>query len=110
MTVKNKNFFRLFVGISLWLTVSCSAVEKQLEPLFGIVLTKGNIRIQVQSNGCTNDKSFSIELNNNELTIYRVKPDLCRRGSFRVWIDFSKHYRITQLTLKNPIKFFDKSF
>lgn len=109
MKFKRKHSIWLLSVVCLWLAVSCRATEKELEPLYGIVLTKGNIRIQVKSNGCTDQNSFSMTLVDNELAIYRVKADHCRRGSFRVWVDFAEHARIDRLKLINPIKFFDKS-
>ena len=110
--MNNTKTFRLRIisAICLWLVmVSCTASEKQLEPLYGIVLTKGNVRIQVKSNGCTNAASFEMAVKQNQLSIFRVKPDNCRRGNFRVWVDFTEHYRMNRLILINPIKFFDKS-
>ncbi|NQZ05792.1 MAG: hypothetical protein HRT35_01395 [Algicola sp.] len=106
---RNSTLYRLMAGACLWLAVSSAATQKELEPLFGIVLNKGNIRIQVLSNGCTNADSFTLTLKDNELAIYRVKADHCRRGSFRVWVDFAEYRRIDGLKLLNPIKFFDKS-
>lgn len=109
MKLRSKHLFRLLTCASLWLAVSCTAMEKQLEPLYGIVLTKGNIRVQVNSNGCTNASSFSLKLEGNELSIYRTKADLCRRGRFRVWVDLAEDYSSDRLKLINPIKFFEKS-
>lgn len=109
MNFNLRNIFRLTIVVLMWSAISCTAMEKQLEPLYGIVLTKGNIRVQVNSSGCTNENSFSVTLENNELSIYRIKPDLCRRGHFRVWVDFAEHYPQDRLKLINPIKFFEKS-
>ena len=100
---------RWICGLSLWVAVGCTATEKQLEPLYGIVLNKGNIRVQVTSNGCTDADSFSVSVKEGQLAIYRVKPDYCRRRPFRVWIDFSEHWREDGLKLLNPMKSFDKS-
>ena len=104
-----KNPIRWCVGMSLWLAVGCTAMERELEPLYGIVLNKGNVRVQVNSNGCTDKHSFKIEVEKDQLAVYRIKPDFCRRRSFRVWIDFPKHVRTEGLTLVNPIRFFDKA-
>lgn len=109
MKLNVKNFARWLTVLLMWLAVSCTAMDKQLEPLYGIVLTKGNIRIQVNSNGCTRANSFKLSLENDELSIYRIKPDTCRRGHFRVWVDFAEHYSQDRIKLINPIKFFDKS-
>jgi hypothetical protein len=106
---KHSRLYRLMTGLFLWLAVSSMAAQKTLEPLYGIVLNKGNIRIQVQSSGCTTADSFSLTLVGGELAIYRVKADHCRRGSFRVWLDFAEYRRIDGLKLINPIKFFEKS-
>jgi hypothetical protein len=110
MTYKGKQVWRWLCFVTLWLTVSCTATEKQLESIYGIVLSKGNVRVQVNSNGCTSSDSFSLDIKDGSLAIYRVKPDRCRRRSFRVWIDFPEHRRLSGLKLINPIKFFDKPY
>jgi hypothetical protein len=110
MKLSKKSIFACaLASAGIGLTVSCSAMQKQLEPLYGIVLSKGNIRIQVNSNGCTNAGSFSVSLENNKLSIYRTKADLCRRGRFKVWVDLPEDHDSSGLKLINPIKFFEKS-
>ena len=73
-----------------------------LEPLYGVTYSKNKLLVQVMSNGCTQAKDFRISSENGKLSIYRIKPDRCRRMPFLVELvfDFPGSHPVT---LENPV-------
>ena len=66
---------------------------KKLETLSNITIKESQVNIRVTSTGCTNSNNFVI---NNEivdhqckLSIYRIKPDLCKRATHYIDINLS---------------------
>jgi hypothetical protein len=83
----------LFLLITL--TTACAVVSKEvedvkktspdgtLETLYAFDIKAESLWFQVKSNGCTNEKSFSLKVNNVDtnrigVSLYRTKRDLCR--------------------------------
>jgi hypothetical protein len=63
------------------------------EVLFGITTQPDILTIYVQSNGCTEQKDFKIETtksNPQQLTVWRVNPDMCKGMARVIAIEFKK--------------------
>lgn len=63
------------------------------EALFGITTQPQILTIYVQSNGCTEKKDFKIETTKSkpqQLTVWRINPDLCRAAPRIIAIEFKK--------------------
>ena len=62
-----------------------SYAMKKLEHLLNAETIPGGIRFTVISTGCTSAEDFIAETNSsNEIAIYRIRPDLCRRAPMPV--------------------------
>ena len=68
---------------------SIKVQAEQNELLYGLKVSGNTLAVQVKSQGCTNDKSFRLVWENNNLTVMRVKPDHCRRLPHLIWVTFS---------------------
>jgi len=83
-----------------------------LEPLYGIVIIKNVVKVDVKSTGCTNEEDFIFDLNPSEsgtqLAVKRTKPDMCRRMPKIITIEKSLDYSALEpnlsIILLNPLK------
>ena len=98
----------LFIGALLWSVMSDAAIETP-ETLFGVKQDAEQLSVQVVSHGCTSNESFRVENRGSELTLFRVKPDHCRRLPHKIWLTFLLPVTEATLTLNNPIKITTKA-
>jgi hypothetical protein len=65
-------------------------------------VTSQTLRVEVQSNGCTNRDSFSVSVNQQgsttRITLTRLQPDMCRMKPHQIWLEF----RWEELGLDGP--------
>ncbi len=70
----------------------------RVETLYSLSFSKNDVLIQVESNGCTSNQSFSVQKfldrsdDTTRLLFVRVRPDWCKAFYPEgVWLRFSKH-------------------
>jgi len=69
-------------------TVS-SVYSQKNEDIYGVIVNADNLKVQVLSKGCTNQASFDLIWQGNNLTITRNQADNCRRVAYKKWITFT---------------------
>ena len=92
-----------YLIIGGWVLLSLSLRAQELAKPFAIKLTGDKLAIRVLSNGCTTAKSFTLDWQNSEMTIYRNAPDNCRRMPHLIWINLSVDTNQYPFSIKNPI-------
>lgn len=116
-----KKIYRPIAILLAFLSTACSGIEGKntqpidLEILHGMSVIGDNLLLQVRTNGCTRKEHFKLNLadkaNKTELTVIRKKPDLCRKRTSVMEIQYSlEDLNISQekeIVLKNPIRPFD---
>jgi len=90
------------LSIGLLFFVSQSQATDQLdkaeilETLYALEIKKDKLHVKMLSTGCSKVEDFKLTWSeNNELAIYRLKPDNCRRVPMKKWFvfDISKQYK-----------------
>jgi len=81
---------RLIVLAGLALALAGPAAAAEREVLLGIStdVRKGELTIEVVSNGCTEAGDFRFTLKKDVLTIFRTRPDDCKRMPERIRLTF----------------------
>jgi len=116
-----KKIYRIFAILFIFLSSACSGIESHntqesdLEILHGISVFGDNLLLQVSTNGCTQKEHFKINLDDNdeqyELTVMRSKPDLCRRKTSLMELQFSLKAltidKTKNIIITNPIRAFN---
>jgi len=64
------------------------ARSKNIENIYGVIVSAKNLKVQIVSNGCTNKDSFELIWQGNNLTVMRKKTDNCRRMPYKKWLTF----------------------
>jgi hypothetical protein len=72
-----------------------------IEAIYGIIVSADNLKVQVQSKGCTNQNSFDLLWQGNNLTITRIQADNCRRIPYKKWLTFHLPIHKKQFVLLN---------
>ena len=67
---------------------NANARSKNIESIYGVIVSAENLKIQILSNGCTNKDSFELIWQGSNLTIMRIKADNCRRMPYKKWLTF----------------------
>jgi len=81
---------RLLVLAGLAFALAGPAAADEMEVLLGIStdVGKGELTIEVVSNGCTGAGDFRFTLRKNVLTIFRTRPDDCKRVPEKIRLTF----------------------
>jgi hypothetical protein len=78
-----------------------------VETLYALATQGKAVEVQVMSNGCTSLGSFQLRWQGDKVSIMRIKPDLCRKRSFKKSITFVLPKRINNFQVVNHFAFID---
>lgn len=93
-------------------TVKINDGDYELEPVYGVMLEKGELVVRVASNGCTKAEDFKVEANRRDsgavISLTRERPDLCRAlapdgQEVRFDLDGLGVRRTDKVRLRNPL-------
>jgi len=73
-----------------------------LETLYALEIKKNKLHVKMLSTGCSKVADFKLAWSeNNELAIYRLKPDNCRRVPMKKWFVFDVSKKHTPFKVQN---------
>jgi hypothetical protein len=103
-------FLSLF---SLFATAGGNAKDDQLMTIKLLSLSANSIAFLAVSHGCSKPEDFMLQIEGNELSVFRAKKDFCRKmpqwRRFELPLDYSDQYEallvMNPLSIKkNPLK------
>lgn len=84
-------------------TLTVMTTQKStLVKIYGLTISDNKINLQFMSTGCTNNQSFALNWQEDQLQVLQIKTDHCRRMPHKIWLSFKIPAQQNKFTLANP--------
>ena len=102
--------FRL-VALTLLFLTGCSVLsgrDYSVPLLFNPTVFNNRLEASVMSNGCTSADDFYLIVNEDDVTLRQINPDLCRAAPELIRLSFDYDFSEKVYKLKNKVRYMNR--